>query len=98
MCPHIIWGGGGGASSHKILAANRTIWWKSHTPKGPHTLLPVVLYGDIHPITPIHSVNRICITKYGSTLYVYRDCYGFCILPIHLKIQFLLSLSSYFNF
>ena len=30
------------------------------------------------------------ITEYGST----RDCYGFCILPIHLEIHFLLSVSS----
>ena len=24
----------------------------------------------------------------------YRDCYGFCVLPIHLEIHFLLSVSS----
>ena len=29
---------------------------------------------------------------------VYRDCYGICILPIHLEIQFLLSISSYSDF
>ena len=29
---------------------------------------------------------------------VYRDCHGICILPIHFEIQFLLSISSFFDF
>ena len=29
---------------------------------------------------------------------VYRDCYGICIPPIHLKIQFLLSISTFNDF
>ena len=34
-----------------------------------------------------------------GTVTVYRDCYGFVyILPIHLEIHFLLSVSSQFDF
>ena len=41
--------------------------------------------------------RHIIITGYGSTLHVFRDCHGICILPIHSEIQFLLSISRFYS-
>ena len=64
---------------------------------------PSELHGTYHRVHITGYISqgtyhRVHITGYGSTLYIGIAIYGFCILPIHLEIHFLLSVSSQFDF